>query len=73
VNIAEDVTKGEVTIRDRVIQGLILDEKCECGSEKVYYEKYDAKFCPKENKWLENGCSDPGCDYCKSRPKTPLI
>lgn len=55
------------------IEDLRIDEKCPtCGESKYYQDKYDAFFCLKENKWLESGCEDPDCDFCKARPLKPL-
>jgi len=31
-------------------------------------EKYDAYYDDAVNKWLEDICSDPGCEFCKDRP-----
>ena len=36
-----------------------------------YSEKYDSYYCTKRNVWLESGCSDPTCEYCKDKPATP--
>lgn len=73
-NIIEDQEKGIVKIDNLELFGFILrNEKCKfCSDHPVYYEKYDAKFCAQENKWLEAACSDPDCDYCKNRPILPL-
>lgn len=38
---------------------------------KRYSEKHDAYFCDKYNRWLEDGCGDKKCDFCKDRPKRP--
>lgn len=73
VNILENSDKNEVSIDGQKVEGFFLDEVCDtCGSKKVYYEKYDAKFCSKENKWLEISCDDRDCEYCKSRPERPI-
>lgn len=73
VKILEIEDENVVDVGGKKIKGMILDEMCDtCGSRKVYYEKYDAKFCPQENKWLENNCFDPQCDYCKNRPEKPI-
>jgi hypothetical protein len=44
--------------------------KCEHDSE--YSDKYDAYFCGKCNSWLTPPCGDDSCDYCSTRPLTPL-
>lgn len=73
VNILEDKDNNTVDIDGKKVEGFVLDEVCDtCGSKKVYYEKYDANFCPQENKWIDNNCLDPQCDYCKNRPEKPL-
>jgi hypothetical protein len=43
-----------------------------CKSHLVYYEDYDAYFCPSCNIWTEVKCGDPECMYCPNRPDTPL-
>jgi len=64
----------EVDIEGQKIMGWILDEFCDvCKSKLVYYEKYDAKFCPQCNEWKEIGCGDINCEYCRQRPPKPLI
>lgn len=71
--ITEDIDKNEVNIDGQKVKGFILDEVCDiCGSKKVYYEKYDAKFCSQCNEWKEIGCADTNCEYCRQRPSRPL-
>lgn len=73
IEIQQNDEKGIVKIGDIEIDGFVMDERCsDCGNKKIYYEKYDAKFCSKENKWLEGACHDLNCEYCKDRPKRPL-
>ncbi|MFF5993631.1 hypothetical protein AAGS61_02600 [Lysinibacillus sp. KU-BSD001] len=43
-----------------------------CKFNLVYYEDFDAYFCPKCNRWTESPCSDPDCKYCSNRPEKPL-
>lgn len=46
--------------------------KCGCYTDaERYNEKHDAYYCLKCNQWLEDGCADKKCDYCKNRPKKP--
>lgn len=46
--------------------------KCEdCGSFSLYSEKWDCYYCHPCNKWLEEKCNDPTCEYCNDRPETP--
>lgn len=55
------------------IEDLKVDTLCpSCGANKYYNDKYDALFCLKENKWLETGCHDPECEFCKDRPDKPI-
>ncbi|MCX6792735.1 MAG: hypothetical protein NTY12_01800 [Candidatus Falkowbacteria bacterium] len=70
--IAEDSDAMIVMIDDIKIEGWILNTKCDCGAFQVYCEKYDAEFCPQENTWLNVGCGDANCEYCKVRPRKPL-
>ncbi len=74
VAISENEDKCIVIVNGVEIFGWIIkEEKCKsCGDHPVYYDKYDAKFCPQENKWLETSCSDLTCEHCKNRPKDPL-
>lgn len=68
--------KGKVLIGKTVIDGFvdtIQNKKCpECQSLRVYYEKYDAYFCPQCDVWLEPKCNDPKCQFCAIRPDKPL-
>jgi hypothetical protein len=65
---------GRVLIDGYVIDGFVDDEThCRtCGGPRVYYDDYDAFFCPECNLWLESRCDDPGCSYCRNRPDKPL-
>jgi len=54
------------------IVGSLEDGPCECGSRIVYFDRYDALFCPECNTWLQARCSDPRCGYCVRRPAQPL-
>ncbi|MGF6949849.1 putative RNA-binding Zn-ribbon protein involved in translation (DUF1610 family) [Neobacillus sp. B4I6] len=52
-----------------------IDQKQRCSNCKfnlVYYEDFDAYFCPKCNYWTESKCSDLVCEYCPNRPEKPL-
>ena len=37
-----------------------------------YSEEYDAYYCTYCNKWLEDKCDDPTCEYCPTRPEQPI-
>lgn len=44
-----------------------------CGPNCVasHSEEYDAYYCETCNKWLEDKCDDPTCEFCINRPVTP--
>lgn len=58
----------------RRVEGWIEhDEPCpSCGVPRVYAVLFDAFLCMRCNRWLEEACDDPDCDYCHRRPPTPL-
>ena len=43
------------------------------GALPVRHERHDAYFCIACDRWLEKGCSDPGCEFCKARPARPSL
>lgn len=43
-----------------------------CGADTVRNEQHDAYFCKTCNAWTEARCTDPACEFCASRPMTPL-
>ena len=65
---------GRVKIDDLEFYGQIEEEKfcSKCKFNLVYYDDFDAWFCPKCNYWIQSKCSDPDCKYCANRPETPL-
>ncbi|AMO33817.1 hypothetical protein J2D69_10340 [Lysinibacillus sphaericus] len=64
---------GKVMIDDFEFYGEMKQDKCsKCKCNLLYYDDFDAYFCPKCNSWTESTCSDPTCKYCSSRPETPL-
>lgn len=65
---------GKVTIDGFEFYGQIEENKyCStCKANLVYYDDYDAYFCPNCNHWAESTCQDPHCKYCPNRPKQPL-
>ncbi|MFY0518812.1 hypothetical protein ACOMCU_13430 [Lysinibacillus sp. UGB7] len=71
---------GEVKDDDKVIidgfefYGHIVHKQCcsKCKFNLVYYEDFDAYFCPKCNRWTESRCNDPKCKYCPTRPEKPI-
>lgn len=48
------------------------EDDCDICGKKIYYSVvYDAYFCIFCDKWLENACGDPRCEFCSDRPKKP--
>ncbi len=45
---------------------------CLAGDPVVYSEKYDAHYNKDKNVWLDDKCSDSTCEFCTTRPETPL-
>jgi hypothetical protein len=46
---------------------------CNKDCKELYSEKYDAMYCETCNKWLEDPCDDPACEFCTVRPTTPVV
>jgi hypothetical protein len=42
-----------------------------CKTKVTYDEKYDVYYCDKCNRWLEEKCYSPKCEFCRKRPKFP--
>jgi hypothetical protein len=64
-----------VTIDGQDIDGFIAEERpCQFCNEtpSIYFDLYDTYACPRCNLWLEEACSDPGCDCCSVRPTVPF-
>lgn len=73
MQIIEDQEKNLVIIDGLEINGFIDDTPCAvCGQPQVFYEEYDAFFCPRCNKWIDSKCGDSTYSYCSKRPDTPL-
>ena len=80
VKFREGVFMKIVEVADKVIIDglefyghLVRKQFCsKCKFNLVYFEKFDAYFCPKCNSWTEPTCSDPSCKYCAKRPQSPL-
>lgn len=74
MKIWENKRKGEVVLCGKwKINGFILEVKCEvCNYNLIYFDKYDAEFCPNCNEWLAANCNDPNCSFCNKRPDTPF-
>lgn len=72
ITIDEDKDACTVTINGTMIDGFIDESSHSCGARRVYYDDFDAYFCPECNEWLEHVCSDALCSYCSNRPPSPL-
>lgn len=48
-----------------------MSSYCKCGTEQKYNANYDSYYCELCNKWLEEKCNDPECEYCIGRPDKP--
>jgi len=71
--VTENSDRGVVIVEGREIEGFIDEEICvSCCQFRVYYDDFDAFFCPQCNNWLESACNDSGCEYCSNRPVKPL-
>ena len=44
-----------------------------CGADRMLDARYDAIFCPNCLTWLEPACTDPGCEFCADRPRSPQV
>lgn len=73
LKIEENQDEDLVRINGLEIAGHIADGNCSaCQLPRIYYEDYDAYFCPRCNIWLEHSCSDSTCEFCTKRPQHPL-
>lgn len=63
-----------VIINGYEIDGFIdkIKHCSECKNSLIYYEDFDAYFCPNCNSWTEDKCKDSSCFYCPNRPEKPL-
>lgn len=44
-----------------------------CGKRGKLSPKYDAYFCKRCNVWIKPRCPDRKCDFCKARPRRPIV
>jgi hypothetical protein len=70
--ITEDPENELVIIDEFKLDGWIENANCDCGAPLVYFERYDAQFCPECNEWRQSRCGDRNCYYCPGRPERPL-
>ena len=38
-----------------------------------YNFQFDAYYDEEEDRWIENKCNDPECEYCSERPEKPSL
>lgn len=74
MSIYYDEEAEELSIFGVKYNGFIADDQgcSNCQGPIIYSHDFDATFCPSCNEWKESTCSEPNCDYCQMRPKTPL-
>lgn len=73
MRIFEDEEKYIVYIDGFEVEGFICESFCKkCSHFQIYYERFDAYFCPQCNEWSEPKCGNPACEYCSQRPPQPL-
>ena len=58
----------DITFMNRINENLMYTMNC----KQEYSEEYDTYYCKTCNKWLEDPCDDPTCEYCTKRPPVPL-
>jgi hypothetical protein len=44
-----------------------------CRKPRTYNDRHDAYYCAACDVWLDEGCRDPTCDYCATRPEKPSL
>ncbi len=59
-------------IKTSVQQQWTIVMPCDDNCKKAYSEQYDAYYCENCNKWTEDKCDDPECEFCPARPATPM-
>jgi len=59
-------------IKTSVQQQWTIVMPCDNNCKKAYSEQYDAYYCETCNKWTEDKCDDPECEFCLARPATPM-
>lgn len=61
-------------VDNRVIAAEELINYCnDCFVPLSYSKEFDACYCEPCNKWEEEACTDPSCEYCEMRPIRPLL
>jgi hypothetical protein len=50
--------------------GIVECSDCKNWMGMGYNEEYDSYFCKGCDNWLEDGCDNPNCAFCKCRPNT---
>jgi len=54
------------------VWGFIDSEPTKCGHTRIYAERYDAYFCPVDNRWDTAKCGDASCKACALRGDRPF-
>jgi hypothetical protein len=55
----------------KITMDIISKNFCKCGSERQYSNRYDAYYCELCNKWIDDKCTNPECEFCSKRPDKP--
>lgn len=56
----------------RVYLSKEFDVRCpHCGRVVSYSNRYDSYFCMPCNRWIEEQCADPACEFCAGRAEEP--
>lgn len=71
--VEEDEKNDLLLVDGHEYDGFIDDTACEtCSELRIYSSQYDAFFCAHCNKWIDEACKDPGCQFCSKRPWKPV-
>jgi hypothetical protein len=71
-NCDDSITVNDFTLRGFFNPDICICPQCKDSMKIIYYEDFDAHFCPACNIWVEKKCGDPHCEYCSPRPARPL-
>ena len=64
--------EGYVLVDGLRVWGFLASDLSDCGHPQIYAERWDAYFCPVDDKWLTKNCGDPQCRFCTKRPERPM-
>ena len=71
--VREDKAQGVVFVDDVRVWGFVQSFPTPCGHPNIYSERWDAHFCPVDDRWVEKKCGDPKCMFCPGRPDRPSL